>query len=75
MSGHFYGLFIVATIVSYSMFLLFNFSDKNILQIGEDEVSFFSAKHWDHRNRAEIFESTTHCHEGPYSTKYQSHST
>ena len=37
---------------------------------GEGEVAFFSAKHWDRRNRADLIESATPCHDaqvvGPY---------
>ena len=37
---------------------------------GEGEVAFFSAKRWDRRNRADLIESTTPCHDaqvvGPY---------
>ena len=37
---------------------------------GEDEVAFCSAKRWDRRNRANLIESATPCHEaqvvGPY---------
>ena len=37
---------------------------------GEGEVAFFSAKRWDRRNRADLIESATPCHdaqvEGPY---------
>ena len=29
---------------------------------GEDEVAFFSAKRWDRRNRADLIESATRCH-------------
>ena len=36
----------------------------------EDEVAFFSAKCWDRRNRADLIESVTPCHDaqvvGPY---------
>ena len=31
--------------------------------IREGEVEVFSAKRWDHRNRADLIESTTPCHE------------
>ena len=38
--------------------------------VGEGEVAFFSAKHWDRRNRADLIESVTPCHDaqvvGPY---------
>ena len=30
---------------------------------GEGEVTFFSAKHWDRRNRADLIESATPCHD------------
>ena len=30
---------------------------------GEGEVAFFSAKRWDRRNRAELIESATPCHD------------
>ena len=30
---------------------------------GEGEVAFFSAKRWDRRNRADLIESTTPCHD------------
>ena len=30
---------------------------------GEGEVAFFSAKRWDRRNRADLFESATPCHD------------
>ena len=37
---------------------------------GEGEVAFFGAKHWDRRNRADLIESATPCHDaqvvGPY---------
>ena len=37
---------------------------------GEGEVAFFSAKHWDRKNRADLIESATPCHDaqvvGPY---------
>ena len=37
---------------------------------GEGEVVFFSAKHWDRSNRADLIESATPCHDaqvvGPY---------
>ena len=37
---------------------------------GEGEVAFFSAKRWDRRNRANLIESATPCHDaqvvGPY---------
>ena len=37
---------------------------------GEGEVAFFSAKRWDRRNRADLTESATPCHDaqvvGPY---------
>ena len=37
---------------------------------GEGEVAFFSAKRWDLRNRADLIESATPCHDaqvvGPY---------
>ena len=37
---------------------------------GEGEVAFFSAKRWDRRNRADLLESATPCHDaqvvGPY---------
>ena len=37
---------------------------------GEGEVAFFSAKGWDRRNRGNLIESTTPCHDaqvvGPY---------
>ena len=36
----------------------------------EGEVAFFSAKHWDRRNRVDLIESATPCHDaqvvGPY---------
>ena len=31
--------------------------------IGEGEVAFFSAKRWDRRNRADLIESATPCHD------------
>ena len=38
----------------------------------EGEVAFFSAKRWDHRNRADLIESATPCHDaqvvGPHPT-------
>ena len=37
---------------------------------GEGEVAVFSVKRWDHRNRADLIESVTPCHDtqvvGPY---------
>ena len=30
---------------------------------GEGELAFFSAKRWDHRNRADLIESATLCHD------------
>ena len=40
------------------------------LPFGEGEVAFFSAKRWDRRNRADLIESATPCHDaqvvGPY---------
>ena len=30
---------------------------------GEGEVVFFSTKHWDRRNRADLIESATPCHD------------
>ena len=37
---------------------------------GEGEVAFFSAKRWDRRNRVDLIESATPCHDaqvvGPY---------
>ena len=37
---------------------------------GEGEVAFFSAQRWDRRNRADLIESATPCHDaqavGPY---------
>ena len=30
---------------------------------GEGEVAFFSAKRWDRRNRADLIESATPCHD------------
>ena len=37
---------------------------------GEGEVAFFSSKRWDRRNRADLIESATPCHDaqvvGPY---------
>ena len=37
---------------------------------GEGEVAFFSAKRWDRRNRADLIDSVTLCHDarvvGPY---------
>ena len=30
---------------------------------GEGEVTFFSAKRWDRRNRADLIESATPCHD------------
>ena len=42
---------------------------RNYLE-GEGEVAFFSAKRWDRRNRADLIESATPCHDakvvGPY---------
>ena len=39
-------------------------------RVGEGEVAFFSAKRWDRRNRADLIESATPCHDaqvvGPY---------
>ena len=32
----------------------------------EGEVAFFSAKRWDHRNRADVLEPATHCHDGQF---------
>ena len=41
-----------------------------VLDEVEGEVSFFNAKHWDRRNRADLIESVTPCHDarvvGPY---------
>ena len=34
-----------------------------LLGEGEGEVAFFSAKSWDHRNRADLIESVTPCHD------------
>ena len=38
---------------------------KKLLRIteGEGEVAFFSAKRWDRRNRADLIESATPCHD------------
>ena len=40
------------------------------MEEGEGEVAFFSAKRWDRRNRADLIESATPCHDaqvvGPY---------
>ena len=40
------------------------------LNEGEGEVAFFSAKCWDRRNKADLIESATPCHDaqlvGPY---------
>ena len=36
--------------------------DTNIGE-GEGEVAFFSAKRWDRRNRADLIESATPCHD------------
>ena len=42
----------------------------NKVDFGEGEVAFFSAKRWDGRNRADLIESVTPCHDaqevGPY---------
>ena len=41
-----------------------------IIGEGEGEVAFFSAKRWDRRNRVDLIESATPCHDaqvvGPY---------
>ena len=34
--------------------------------VGEGEVVFFSAKCWDHRNRADLVESATPCHDASW---------
>ena len=34
-----------------------------LLNEGEGEVAFFSAKRWDRRNRADLIESATPCHD------------
>ena len=43
---------------------------RTINGFGEGEVAFFSAKRWDRRNRADLIESATPCHDaqvvGPY---------
>ena len=43
---------------------------------GEGEVAFFSAKGWDRRNRADLIESATPCHDalvvGPTGTRTHS---
>ena len=38
---------------------------------GEGEVAFFSAKHWDRRNRADLIESTTRCHDAQVVGSYR----
>ena len=42
----------------------------SVIGEGEGEVAFFSAKRWDRRNRADLIESATPCHDaqvvGPY---------
>ena len=56
------------------MYEHFDFSFTMLSQIckgeGEGEVAFFSAKRWDRRNRADLIESATPCHDaqvvGPY---------
>ena len=35
----------------------------NCIGEGEGEVAFFSAKRWDRRNRADLIESATPCHD------------
>ena len=38
---------------------------------GEDEVAFFSAKRWDRRNRADLIESATPCHDAQVVGSYR----
>ena len=38
---------------------------------GEGEVAFFSAKRWDRRNRADLIESATPCHDAQVVGLYQ----
>ena len=44
--------------------MVFTEDDEDLLD-GEDEgeVAFFSAKRWDRRNRADLIESATPCHD------------
>ena len=37
----------------------------------EGEVAFFNAKHWDHRNRADLIESATPCHDSRVVVSYR----
>ena len=37
---------------------------------GEGEVAFFSAKRWDRRNRPDLIESVTPCHDAPVVGSY-----
>ena len=50
--------------------LLGNFLCDRVQGEGEGEVAFFNAKRWDRRNRADLIESATPCHDaqvvGPY---------
>ena len=38
---------------------------------GEGEVAFFSAKRWDRRNRADLMESVTPCHDAQVAGLYR----
>ena len=38
---------------------------------GEGEVAFFSAKRWDRRNRADLIEFATPCHDAQVAGPYQ----
>ena len=42
---------------------MFGMRDLSIEGEGEGEVAFFSAKRWDRRNRADLIESATPCHD------------
>ena len=52
------------------MILLISEVEEGEVKVNEGEVAFFSAKHWDRRNRADLIESATPCHDalvvGPY---------
>ena len=52
------------------LWVLYRKSALEIFGEGEGEVAFFSAKRWDRRNRADLIESATPCHDaqvvGPY---------
>ena len=39
-------------------------------ELGEGEVAFFSAKRWDRRNRADLIESATPCHDAQVAGLY-----